>query len=279
MVFRARESTIALFEFITAENDITSIETFLRKFEAFVLKTINKWQILKAVVTDWSSVFMNSILFEWNDGISIRDYLDVAWSYLMESKPMPPKTIFILTCNAHLLRRIEKDIDKDMPELKSMKNFLMECSALIIMCRTMQELDVVFDDILHVILERDARKLRLHSCIYQLLKIKVKKKLKMLLKIQKKKSCIEKLKKSFIICMNLATPFTKIPNFMYMIYILQMKIWGELRTRNFSFLVYMFWKETFITSQIWVLSSRLDDPCLSISIVLLSTWVSIVRSF
>ena len=76
----------------------------------------------------------------------------------MESKLMSPKITFILTCNAHLLRRIAKAIDKDMPELKSMKNFLMKCSALIIMCKTIEELDVVFDDILHVILERDVTK-------------------------------------------------------------------------------------------------------------------------
>ena len=34
----------------------------------------------------------------------------------------------------------------------------MERAALVIMCRTMQELDVVFDDILRVILERDDEK-------------------------------------------------------------------------------------------------------------------------
>ena len=64
-------------------------------------------------------------------------------------------TILILTSNAHLLRRIAKTIDKNMLSFKSIKNFLMECAALVIMCRTMQELDVVFDDILRVIFERD----------------------------------------------------------------------------------------------------------------------------
>ena len=76
----------------------------------------------------------------------------------MEYKPIPSTTVLIFTCNAHLLRRISKAIEKDMLALKSIKNFLMERAALVIMCRTMQELDVVFDDILRVILERDDEK-------------------------------------------------------------------------------------------------------------------------
>ena len=64
MVFRTRKSTIPLFEFITAEHDIPSVATVLKTFKVFVLKTINKWPIVKAVVTDCSWVFINSILFE-----------------------------------------------------------------------------------------------------------------------------------------------------------------------------------------------------------------------
>ena len=53
MVFRGRESTIPLFELTKAEHNITSIGIVLKKFKVFVLKTINRWPIVKTVFTDY----------------------------------------------------------------------------------------------------------------------------------------------------------------------------------------------------------------------------------
>ena len=115
----------------------------------------------------------------------------------MESKLMSPKITFILTCNAHLLRRIAKAIEKDMPELKSMKNFLMKCSALIIMCRTMEELDVVFNDILHVILERDATKAQVALIYLSAAKNKSKGEIEYVIKNSEKQEFYREIEEEF----------------------------------------------------------------------------------
>ena len=164
MLYRGRDSTIPLFEMFTSQHDRTSIEIALQRFRAFVLKVANKWPIVKAIVVDWSWVFINSINFEWNDGMKISEYLDLTWDMLTGKKSKPAKLIIILTCNAHVLRRIAKTIDgeDEMKDIKPHKTFFMECTALIILATTLEEMDVSFEDLLNVILQRDKKKLTTH---------------------------------------------------------------------------------------------------------------------
>ena len=109
-------------------------------------------------------MFINGILFEWNtsNGMNIQQYLDLTWDILMGITNKPSNLICIVTCNAYVIRRIAKTIDTD-PEFKSLKgikSFLLECAALIILSKTIEELDNMFEDILNVIMERDNEKAR-----------------------------------------------------------------------------------------------------------------------
>ena len=45
--------------------------------------------------------------------------------------------------------------------MKNINTFLLECAALIIFSKTMEELDNVFKDILNVILERDRERAKI----------------------------------------------------------------------------------------------------------------------
>ena len=81
---------------------------------------------------------------------------------LMGITNKPSNLICIVTCNAHVIRRIAKTIDTDpkFNSLKGIKSFLLECAVLITLLKTIKELDNVFEDILNVIMERDNEKAR-----------------------------------------------------------------------------------------------------------------------
>ena len=64
MLWRGRDSIIPIFEMFTSEHDSTSIEIAIKRFKAFVFKFTNRWPIIKAVVVDWSWVFIKSLNFE-----------------------------------------------------------------------------------------------------------------------------------------------------------------------------------------------------------------------
>lgn len=98
---------------------------------------------------------MNSVLTEWNDHMKMKNYLQFAWNYLVENKAFPTDIIILLKCNAHLLRRISKTIKKDMPAFEGIKTFLLECVALIIMCRSMNELNRLMMDLSTIFYTKD----------------------------------------------------------------------------------------------------------------------------
>ena len=112
---------------------------------------------------------MNSVVKEWNDRMNITDYLSMTWKYLMEGKRIPSYVILLIICNAHLLRRISKTIEKDMGELIGIKTLLLNCSALMIISRSMKELNEVFEEVLNVIYQKDEKQteipLKLLSCV------------------------------------------------------------------------------------------------------------------
>ena len=94
---------------------------------------------------------------EWRNDHRIISGFDVG--HFDGNKNKPAALILILTCNAHVIRRIAKTIENDnqFKKLKAIRTFLLECAGLIIMSKTIQELDNVFDDILNVILKRNEK--------------------------------------------------------------------------------------------------------------------------
>ena len=67
----------------------------------------------------------------------------------------PSNLICIVTYNAHVKRIIAKTIDTDIEfkSLKGIKTFLLECAALMILLKTREELENVFEDICNAIME------------------------------------------------------------------------------------------------------------------------------
>ncbi|XP_043470929.1 uncharacterized protein LOC122504094 [Leptopilina heterotoma] len=158
LVWRGRESTIPLLESISDNHDIPSVEITLKLYKNFVHKTINYWPPFKAVVLDWSWVFMNSFLFEWNEGMTMTEYLEETYAILTRKKLKRSDLIVLLSCNAHIIRRFLKVLKKELNLSESQIKFLLECFAQLILCRTLDELSLTFEQILNVTLEKDEEK-------------------------------------------------------------------------------------------------------------------------
>ena len=88
-LFRGLETIISIFKYFSSEHDSCSFEIAEKIYRKFVIDTTNQWPIFKGAVTDWSWVFINSILFEWNGGMNIQQCLNLTWNILMGIKNKP----------------------------------------------------------------------------------------------------------------------------------------------------------------------------------------------
>ena len=113
LLFRGLETIIPIFEYFLSEHDLCSFQISIQIFRKFVIDTPNIGPIFKGVVTDWSWVFINGILFGWNGGMNIQQYLNLTWDIPMGIKNKPSNLICIVSCNAHILPRIAMTIDTD----------------------------------------------------------------------------------------------------------------------------------------------------------------------
>lgn len=133
---------------ITSQNDTTSISIFLKQYKSFVLRQLNIWPFVKAVVTDWSWALMNSVMAQWNE-ITMEKYLKMSYNYL-KLKEMPKKCTVLLNCCAHIMHRVSKAIKQDFPELMKIKSFLLECFSLLILSRSLKEMKLSYRVILDI---------------------------------------------------------------------------------------------------------------------------------
>ena len=76
-VFRGLETIILFSEYFSSEHDLCSFQIALKIFRKFAIDTRIKLPLFKGVVTDWSWVFINGILFEWNSGMNIQQDLNL----------------------------------------------------------------------------------------------------------------------------------------------------------------------------------------------------------
>ncbi|XP_048512535.1 uncharacterized protein LOC125501306 [Athalia rosae] len=142
IVTKHKESVIPIAEMVTSEHNINSIATFLKKYRFFVQQKLHAWPFVAAVVVDWSWALMNAIFSEWNH-MTVGEYLNMAYKYITIGQ-RPKNVVIVQSCCAHFMKRISMIIKKDFSQFQRKKSFLLECVAIMMLCRGMQELLQVF---------------------------------------------------------------------------------------------------------------------------------------
>ena len=133
LVCRLSESVMPVAEMLTAEHDTKSISIFLKEIKSFVLQETNTWPFFKAIVIDWSWPSIHGIAFEWNN-MKVNQYLDITYDYLVNNKK-PSNITILLTCVAHVIHKISKNIDKHFPDYIGIIAFLLNFVSLLLLCR------------------------------------------------------------------------------------------------------------------------------------------------
>ena len=119
------------------------------------------WPYFDIVITDWSWAFMYAIIIEWNN-TNIHDYIRRTCRYVTHGEPYPEKWIIVHSCAVHFLKRVSDKID-DLHKSFAGKDFVMDCTALMIQCKNLKELDAVFERMMTVLVtpcEHEARNAR-----------------------------------------------------------------------------------------------------------------------
>ena len=138
---------------ITVEHGMKSVSIFLKDIKSFVLQETNTWPFFKAIVIDWSCQSIHGISFQWNN-MKINQYFDVTYDFLVNNKK-PYMITILLTCVAHVMHRISKNIYKRFPECIGIIVFLLNFVSLLLLCRDIVQLDLLFEDFLRLILVKD----------------------------------------------------------------------------------------------------------------------------
>lgn len=146
---------INLAQMITSEHGIVSISTFLKRYKSFIIEKSKKWPFAKAIVVDWSWALINSILQEWN-GTTIKQYLQLTYDSFDSNVESLRGMSVLKICFAHFMKIVSRTINDNFRELKPVKRVLMECMALLCLCRSMDELDTVFDQVGSLLLKAHA---------------------------------------------------------------------------------------------------------------------------
>ena len=142
-------------EMVTCEHDIASIGYLLSRYKAFVEYENLKWPLFKVIVIDWSWATIHAVIREWMD-TNITDYLQKMYDFLDHSKNLTSDFILIYYCCAHNQNRISKALKRNFPHYTKGKSLILDCTAIMIECTSMNELDKVFEDTMTILLTKSA---------------------------------------------------------------------------------------------------------------------------
>lgn len=156
IVCKLLETCISGAEMLTVKSDTNALGMFLKRYKNFLITHHYPWPFYNAIVVDWSWAEMHAIVEDWNN-MEFLQYLNATFDYLENGKNFPLLTI-LLTCISHILHRVPKTIKKYFPHLLKKRNFLMDIFALLLLGRNMMEVDVVYEDMLRLLLTKDKDK-------------------------------------------------------------------------------------------------------------------------
>ena len=159
IVMKSGESILPVAEMISAQHDVPSISVFLKRYRHFVESSIHKWPF-KMVVVDWSWALINSVMKEWNN-TSITEYLKHTYLCLTNDTYINSDFTVVQTCYSHFMKRVSNNLDKKFKNYKNKKSIIMEGVAAMALCRTLDELNEVFDEVMTILVARIKVK---HSC-------------------------------------------------------------------------------------------------------------------
>lgn len=152
-------SIITLAHMITSLHDTGSISFFLMQYKNFVIKEKKRWPLAQAITSDWSWVFIHGILQQWNL-ININGYLNIMYAYCAK-KVTPPAGLTILKiCFAHFIKMVSRTIKNNLSEFDEIKSMLLECTSLLCLSRSLDELDAYFKHICYLLLSKNKSKAR-----------------------------------------------------------------------------------------------------------------------
>ena len=150
-----RGITIPLMEMVTCEHDIASIGNLLGRYRAFVETENFKWPLFKVIVVDWSWATIHAILREWLD-TNIANYLQLTYDFLNHTKNIPTDFILIYYCCAHNQHRISKALKRNFSHYEKGKSIILDCTAIMLECTTLHELDKAYTDLVTILLTKSA---------------------------------------------------------------------------------------------------------------------------
>ena len=141
---------VPILKFITSEHGILEISITLKRFRFFVEHMENGcWPYFNIVIIDWSWAFIHSILREWNN-TDIYEYLRKTCNYALHGVALPTKWMLLHNCSVHFLKRVS-DRMEEVHKSFAGKDFVMDCMAFMVQCKTVKELDAIFDKMITVV--------------------------------------------------------------------------------------------------------------------------------
>lgn len=77
-------------------------------------------------MSDWSWVFINSVLKQFNDGITIKQYLNISYQIIIEQKRIDERLVGIFVCCSHFAAIIVRQIKQKIVHYrKEIRSFIM----------------------------------------------------------------------------------------------------------------------------------------------------------
>lgn len=154
ILIRNRRFTLPLAELLSSDQDTFTIKHFLKAYRKFVVDNEYQWPLFRIVVTDWSWALINSVMSAWNK-TDITQYLNETFDVLQHKKKIRSDLVILITCCAHFLKRVAKNVDKKFNITEDMRTFVLNCVSMMILCRTMDEVNEIYSIFMRILLTKE----------------------------------------------------------------------------------------------------------------------------
>lgn len=89
------------------------------------MNTTHKWPFADAIVVDWSWALINAVLMQWNF-TGIKNHLDFCFEYAESGAVTEEDFTILLTCWAHIQRRVSEEVRRQFPKNDEIKQYFLE---------------------------------------------------------------------------------------------------------------------------------------------------------
>lgn len=144
-VIKVQDTIIPVAELISCRHDAAAIGSFLQYFYYEIIHAKPKIALPKLFVSDWSWVFINSVLKQVNDGITIKQYLNLSYKIVIGQK-ITENIVGIFVCCSHFAAIIIRQIKKKILQFKkhNIREFIMIVLFSIVDCKSINDIDKLF---------------------------------------------------------------------------------------------------------------------------------------